>query len=208
MVFNRSANGTLQKREAVSTGGNGSLQSVGCGPACPILDSQNAVVVSQNGKLVFAVNAGSDTVTSFRETNAGLKLVNQVSSGGDMPESLALHGNLLYVLNVATANANGTSGNIYGLRVRAERPLRRIRARNHSPTRARPDLPLGGRARRSSTSPTPGDRRDRDSASGAGSVPPGPDHTYEVSSNGARDPAVAHRRRRLPFGFAFDNKGT
>ena len=42
-----------------------------------------------NGKFVFAVNAGSDTVTSFRETASGLKLVNQVSSGGDLPESLA-----------------------------------------------------------------------------------------------------------------------
>ena len=60
VVFNRLANGKLKKREAVSTGGKGSTQSVGCGPGCPILDSQTAVVVSKNGKLVFAVNAGSD----------------------------------------------------------------------------------------------------------------------------------------------------
>ena len=71
VVFNRGANGTLTKREAVRTGGNGSKQSVGCGPGCPILDSQTAVVVSNDGRFVFAVNAGSDTVTSFRETQCG-----------------------------------------------------------------------------------------------------------------------------------------
>src|SRR5688500_6582752 len=103
-VFNRLAKGKLQKRQVVSTGGKGSLQAVGCGPNCPILDSQTAVVVSDNGKLVFAVNAGSNTVTSFRETPAGLKRISQLASGGSMPESLALHGNKLYVLNVATEN--------------------------------------------------------------------------------------------------------
>src|SRR5688500_332308 len=49
VVFDRFADGTLAKREAVGTGGAGSTQSVGCGPGCPILDSQNAVVVSTSG---------------------------------------------------------------------------------------------------------------------------------------------------------------
>ena len=69
VVFNRRANGRSFKRQAVATGGNGSTQSVGCGPGCPILDSNYAVV--NDGQFVFAVNAGSDTVTSFRETTAG-----------------------------------------------------------------------------------------------------------------------------------------
>src|SRR5205814_9252694 len=73
VAFNRYANGTLKRRQAVSTDGNGSTQAVGCGPGCPIVDSQNEVVVSQDGQLVFAVNAGSNTVSSFRETATGLK---------------------------------------------------------------------------------------------------------------------------------------
>jgi len=115
--FARKANGRLVKRQAVATGGKGSAQSVGCGPGCPILDSNYAVV--NDGRLVFAVNAGSDSVTSFRETRKGLKRVNTVASGGDMPEGLAIHDGLLYALNVNTTNSNGTTGNIYGLRYTA-----------------------------------------------------------------------------------------
>lgn len=111
--FARRANGRLVKRQAVATGGNGSTQSVGCGPGCPILDSNYSVV--NDGLLVFAVNAGSDTITSFRETRNGLKKVDTNPSGGDMPEGIAFHDGLLYVLNVNTANSNGTTGNIYGI---------------------------------------------------------------------------------------------
>ena len=119
-AFDRKKNGSLKFRESVSTGGVGSQQSVGCGPGCPILDSQYAVVNSPEG-FVFAVNAGSDTVTSFADNalikgKGGLKRKSQVSSGGDMPESLAVSpkDNVVYVLNVNTANSNGTTGNIYG----------------------------------------------------------------------------------------------
>jgi len=113
VAFNRKANGKLVKRAAVATGGNGSAQSVGCGPGCPILDSNYSVV--NDGRLVFAVNAGSDTITSFRDGANGLKKVDTNPSGGDMPEGIAVHDGLLYVLNVNTSNSNGTTGNIYGV---------------------------------------------------------------------------------------------
>ena len=74
--YNRYDNGKLKLKQSVATGGRGSTQDFGCGPGCPILDSDSAVDISSNGKLVFAVNAGSDTVSSFRETSKGLKLVN------------------------------------------------------------------------------------------------------------------------------------
>jgi 6-phosphogluconolactonase len=208
VVFNRSANGKLQKRESVSTGGHGSLQSVGCGPGCPILDSQNAVVVSKSGKLVFAVNAGSDTVTSFRETASGLKRVSQVSSGGDMPESLALHNNLLYVLNVATANGNGTTGNIYGLRVSPNGRLTALGSSQPLANAAPPDHSADPRA--IEFSPTGKVIVVTEIAGGFAGPggPPGRIDTFVVGKKGKAGPAVSHPSADgFPFGFAFDNKG-
>src|SRR5688572_29172110 len=46
IAFDRAKNGKLTKTAAVSTGGQGSTQSVGCGPGCPILDSDGAVRAS------------------------------------------------------------------------------------------------------------------------------------------------------------------
>ena len=208
VVFNRLANGKLQKRQSVSTGGKGSAQSVGCGPGCPILDSQTAVVVSDNGRLVFAVNAGSDTVTSFRETPAGLKRVSQLASGGDMPESLALHGSKLYVLNVATETANGTTGNIYGLRVSPSGGLTPIGSSRTLANAAPPDHSADARAI--------GFKRNgkvlvvTEIAGGFMSAagPPGRIDTFVVGTDGKAGPAVSHPSTQpFPFGFEFDNRG-
>jgi 6-phosphogluconolactonase (cycloisomerase 2 family) len=207
VVFNRYANGTLKKRQAVSTGGKGSTQSVGCGPGCPILDSQNAVVVSKNGKFVFAVNAGSNTVTSFRETTSGLKQVSQVSSGGTTPESLALNGAVLYVLNVATANANGTTGNIYGLRISADGHLSALGSSQPLANAAPPDRSADPRA--IDIDPTGKVIVVTELVGGLlKGGPPGAIDTFVVGSDGKAGPAVAHPSSDVfPFGFAFDNKG-
>ena len=206
VVFDRFADGTLAKREAVGTGGAGSTQSVGCGPGCPILDSQTAVVISKNGKLVFAVNAGSDSVSSFRETKAGLVLVDQEASGGDMPESLALHGDLLYVLNTDTANANGTTGNIYGLRVSADGEL--------SPVGSSQPLahfaPPFATARGIGFDPTGRVIVVTELVGGLipGPGPPGSINTFVVGADGKAGPVTSYPSSDLfPFGFAFDNKG-
>jgi 6-phosphogluconolactonase len=208
VVFNRYANGTLKRRQAVSTGGNGSTQAVGCGPGCKILDSQNEVVVSSDGKLVVAVNAGSNTVTSFRETGSGLKLVSQVSSGGTMPESLALYGDLLYVLNVATANSNGTTGNIFGLRVSADGHLSAIGSSQPLAHLAPPDRSADPRA--IDIDPTGKVIVVTELAGGfqGPGGPPGTIDTFVVGSDGKAGPAVSHPSSDgFPFGFAFDGKG-
>lgn len=203
VVFNRFANGTLRKRQTVRTGGRGSTQSVGCGPGCPILDSQTAVVVSNNGRFVFAVNAGSDTVTSFRETGRRLRRINQVSSGGDMPESLALHGNVLYVLNVATQNSNGTTGNIYGLRVSPRGRLSALGSSQPLASAAPPDHSADPRA--IAFKPNGKVLVVTEFAGGFESGPPGRIDTFVVGSNGMAGPAVSHPSSDiLPFGFAFD----
>jgi 6-phosphogluconolactonase (cycloisomerase 2 family) len=206
VVFDRFKNGTLVKRQAVATGGTGSTQSVGCGPGCPILDSQNAVVASENEKLVFAVNAGSDSVSSFREGHSGLELVDQVPSGGDMPESLALNNNVLYVLNVATANSSGTFGNIYGYRVSGDGHLTPIGSSQALPDASLPDH--SGDARAIGFKPN-GKVIVVTELSGGfpfSTGPPGRIVTFVVGSHGQAAAGVSHASSDLlPFGFAFDS---
>lgn len=208
VVFDRSAKGTLKKRQAVSTGGTGSTQSVGCGPGCPILDSQNEVVVSTSGQLVFAVNAGSNTVTSFRRTSSGLKLVNQASSGGTMPESLALHGNLLYVLNVATGNSNGTTGNIFGLRISSDGHLSALGSSQPLANAAPPDHSADARAIDFNSDGKVIVVTEIAGGFAGPGGPPGRIDTFVVGSDGKAGAAVSHPSSDgFPFGFAFDNKG-
>jgi 6-phosphogluconolactonase len=205
VVFDRYADGTLEKREAVGTGGAGSTQSVGCGPGCPILDSQNAVVASKNGKLVFAVNAGSDSVSSFRATKGGLVLVEEEDSGGDMPESLALHGDLLYVLNTDTANDNGTTGNIYGLRISADGELSPVGSSQPLAHAA----PPFATARGIEFDPTGKVIVVTELVGGLlTGGPPGSINTFVVGSDGKAGPVASYPSSDVfPFGFAFDNKG-
>jgi 6-phosphogluconolactonase len=100
LIFNRFANGKLALAGSVATGGAGGFQpQPGCTPICPFLDTQDEVVSTAGGKLVFAVNAGSSTITSFRATPTGLTKVSVIPSHGKFPNSLTIHRNWIYVLN-------------------------------------------------------------------------------------------------------------
>jgi 6-phosphogluconolactonase len=205
--FNRSAKGTLTLRARVATGGKGSAQAVGCGPGCPILDSQNEVVQSTDGRLVFAVNAGSNTVSSFTVTNKGMKLVSQYPSGGVMPENLALHGNLLYVLNVATQNANGTTGNIYGWRVASNGTLTPVGSSQPLANPAPPDR--SGDPRAMDFDPSGKLIVVTELAGGFNKGgPPGRIDTFVIGADGMAGAATAYPSQdAFPFGFAFDQNG-
>jgi 6-phosphogluconolactonase (cycloisomerase 2 family) len=112
IVFDRHANGTLNEAQTVATEGTGGHQfQPGCPSPCPILDTQGEVILSPNGKLLFAVNAGSDSITSFRVTSSGLVEVGVTASGGPFPNSLTVHRNRLYVLDSGTGS---TPPNIAG----------------------------------------------------------------------------------------------
>jgi 6-phosphogluconolactonase len=119
--FTQRGNGTLKKVQTIRTGGSGGLApQPGCEPpgGCPMLDTQSEVVVWK--RLVFAVNAGSDTITSFIEKKNGrLKRVDVQSSGGDFPNSIAVKSGVLYVLN-------SHSDSIAGFRFDKSGEIRRI----------------------------------------------------------------------------------
>jgi 6-phosphogluconolactonase len=117
LIFNRFANGKLALAGSVATGGTGGHQpQPGCTPpgGCPFLDTQNEVVTAAGGKLVFAVNAGSNTVTAFKATGSRLKKVSVASSKGAFPNSLTVHGDWLYVLNSNSDNLTGYKFNAAG----------------------------------------------------------------------------------------------
>src|SRR5689334_17507002 len=81
------------------TGGTGFLNAQGqLGPD----DSDREVIASPDGRLLFAVNQGSNSIAVFRIRNDGsLDLVggHAFPSGGVQPVSLALSGDRLYVAN-------------------------------------------------------------------------------------------------------------
>ena len=97
-IFNRAADGTLTAAGSVSTGGLGTGAGLG---------SQGALTLSRSGRFLFAVDAGSDEISSFRVDGARLTLAGVVPSGGLLPVSVTEHDGLVYVLN-----AGGTGTNI------------------------------------------------------------------------------------------------
>lgn len=75
------------------------------------LESQSPLVLSQDGKFLFAVNAASNTIASFRVNDTQLEFAGVFDSGGQRPTSLSERRGVLYVLNEGTAN-NITGFNI------------------------------------------------------------------------------------------------
>ena len=106
LVFDRTAGGELSPAGAYDTGGLGT----GGG-----LASQGAVVLDRAARHLFAVNAGSGSVTSFAVRPGGLERLDVEASGGTMPTSVTVHGGLAYVLNA------GAGGSIAGFTVESGR---------------------------------------------------------------------------------------
>jgi 6-phosphogluconolactonase (cycloisomerase 2 family) len=95
VVYDRAADGSLTPAGSYQTGGTGTGAGLG---------SQGAVIVSGDRRWVFAVNAGSNSISSFRIHPRGLELVDTEASGGAMPTSLAFRNGLLYALNAGSPN--------------------------------------------------------------------------------------------------------
>ena len=97
VVYNRGDDGRLTPAGAYATGGNGGTATPGT--ESDHLASQGSLVYDDRQDLLFAVNAGSDTISTFRVEGDVLRLVDVDPSGGGFPASIAVHRDLLYVLN-------------------------------------------------------------------------------------------------------------
>lgn len=90
--------GTLLPLGEFSTGGAGTGAGLG---------SQGALATSGNDKFLFAVDPGSDEIAIFRLLFGVLPLRLDSAPTGDRPTSVAVHGNLVYVLNAGSDSVTG-----------------------------------------------------------------------------------------------------
>jgi 6-phosphogluconolactonase (cycloisomerase 2 family) len=95
-VYDRSPDGTLIPAGTYATGGDGGQLA---GSVVDHLASQNSLAYNAATRELFAVNAGSDTISVFQVGGGRLHLRQVISSGGTFPASVAINGDLVYVLN-------------------------------------------------------------------------------------------------------------
>ena len=133
IAYHRAGDGTLSLAGSYNTGGLGGQLT---GSVSDHLASQGSLTYDPRHSLLFAVNAGSDTVTVFVAHGNRLFRQQVISSGGRFPVSVAVHGNLVYVLNAL----NG--GSVRGYRVFAGRlfPIPGSKRRLHLDPAASPQF--------------------------------------------------------------------
>lgn len=105
--YSRGANGSLTFVREVATGGRGTGVTV-----VDPLGSQDSLVLTGDGHFLLAANAGSNQVSVLEVVNGQLTWRDKVWSGGDFPNSIALSGDLVYVLD-----AKGAVPRIIGFRL-------------------------------------------------------------------------------------------
>ncbi|HZS15681.1 MAG TPA: beta-propeller fold lactonase family protein [Candidatus Dormibacteraeota bacterium] len=100
ITFPRLADGTLlAPLPGVATGGLGSGPGAIPGVATDPLGSDSSLVVDAKEMRLFAVNAGSNSVSMFTIKPGGITLVDTAPSQGQYPVSIAVNGDTVYVLN-------------------------------------------------------------------------------------------------------------
>ena len=96
VAYDRHRDGTLTQAGTYATHGLGGVLA---GSVVDHLASQGSLTLDQAHRTLYAVNAGSDTVSVFGVDGDTLNLRTVVGSGGSFPVSVAVHGDLVYVLN-------------------------------------------------------------------------------------------------------------
>src|SRR4029453_14682971 len=190
-VFRRDAKGMLTSAGQFPTGGAGNPTPQPPDPTSDPLASQGALVIGRGNQFLFAVNAGSNQISVLKIRKNSLDIIDVVDSGGVRPISLALHDDLLYVLN------EGGTPNITGFDV------------EENGTRAPPGgstQPLIGGA---AADPAQiGFSRDGDllvvTEKSGNRL-----NTYTIDDDGLPSAPIDNGSNGMtPFGFAFNNGGT
>jgi 6-phosphogluconolactonase (cycloisomerase 2 family) len=183
LAFARGADGTLTPAGSFATGGAGTGSGLG---------SQGALILSKNGRSLYAVNAGSNDVSVLTADDHGVSLVSKVQSRGVKPISLTLANDLLYVLNAGDPTH---AANIAGFRVGAGGKLTAL---------AGSTRPLSGPAVDPAQIQFSRDGRTLVVTEKATSLI----DTYTVGAGGlAAGPNVQPSAGQTPFGFDFDIHG-
>lgn len=109
IAFARGRSGALTRGATYPTGGLGARLT---GAVVDPLASQGAMTYDPEHRLLFAVNAGSDTLTVFTVDGSHLHAVQVLGSGGHFPVSVSIAHGVVFVLNA------GNDATIAGFRVR------------------------------------------------------------------------------------------
>jgi 6-phosphogluconolactonase (cycloisomerase 2 family) len=99
IAFERERDGALVEAGSYPTGGKGTGAS---------LQSQGALALTEDGRFLLVVDAGSNELSSFAVHGAALSLRSRVSSHGTRPVSVAVDRGVAYVVNAgAPSNISG-----------------------------------------------------------------------------------------------------
>ena len=195
VVFARNRDGTITQEQSAATGGLGRAAQPPFG--FPITDSQGAVDLTNGGRLLFVVNAGDSTISAFRVTGHGLRLVDRVASGGTEPISLTSSGDLLYVLNEQTGNIAGFRFDWWGALEAIPGSSRSLSTPGPGSISAQIGFSPDGRLLTVS---------ERCYLGGCAGQPKGVLDTFAVRWDGTTGPAQQHSSDDFgPFGFAYVN---
>jgi 6-phosphogluconolactonase len=190
-VFRHNARGILTAAGEFPTGGAGDPTPQPPDPATDPLASQGALIMGRGNQHLYAVNAGSNQISVLRIRKNSLDIVDVVDSGGVRPISLALHDDLLYVLN------EGGTPNITGFTIEDDGTLTRL-AGSTRPL-------IGGGAADPAQIGFSHDGTLLVVTEKAGNRL----NTYTINDNGLPSPPIDNASNGMtPFGFAFNNANT
>jgi Lactonase, 7-bladed beta-propeller len=96
VAYDRAGDGSLRAAGSYETGGLGGVLA---GSVVDHLASQGSLAYDRDRRLLYAVNAGSDTITVFSVHGDRLERRQVLRSGGSFPVSVTVHDDLVYVLN-------------------------------------------------------------------------------------------------------------
>jgi 6-phosphogluconolactonase len=180
--FERAADGTLKMSGSFSTHGKGTGTSLG---------NEGGVILTDDGKYLLAVNAGSNEISVFQVRSNGLKLTDKIRSGGIMPISITAKHNLVYVVNTGVTGGKGNIAGFYfhnGKLSKIPNSIRPLSNKSAGPAEIAFN-PAGNVLVVTEKSTNIID-------------------TYTVGKNGiARGPYKHASNGQTPFGFAFNKKG-
>jgi 6-phosphogluconolactonase len=180
-VYDRYADGSLEPAGSVPTGGLGTGAS---------LASQGAI--ARDGKLLFVVNAGDDSISALSTKGGEVTVTDRVSSGGDRPVSITVNNGVGYVLN---HDSNTIDGFTYG----PSGDLRRLPGSSRNLTAN----PAGGLSDAAQVAFSPNGRTLVVTERATNNI-----DTFSVRAGYAGTATPHGSSGTVPYGFDFDRRGT